>query len=364
MTSGSKVAPAAADAPASAAMTGGSRGGSESLLVGAHIPLQEQMDLMLDTMTPAQLTDVLRQLYATDAVVTALVLTLSVSGLFAGTDGFDAAGNLFRASSAVFAQVYIILMMLATSLSGVGLLYCVHAYGEIMSGAGADPHVVVRRMGLAATFAFPVICANASVAVMLVGCAVYVGLKAKLWAAAVSWVLLVALCATNAYFSNKPTAAKLHSLLEVRGQGARRQGGAAGAGTTGAAEDAGGRGGERAGGGEAGGELGKELARRRAALLEAPPHAAERGLVQKGGGHPAPGVCRVLVTRDTHLTASSASARLREAMPVLWLVRLVELPDLLAPGSRGPAGDTYRRWLGKCQALQHFDLPQDQRRNW
>eukprot|EP00198_Chlamydomonas_reinhardtii_P007130 XP_001696466.1 predicted protein [Chlamydomonas reinhardtii] len=207
---GGKVAPVEAAAAPAASVEGRNGGGKESLLVGAQLPLNEQMDLMLDTM----LTEVVRQLYGTDAVVTALVLTLSVSGLFASTDGFDEGANLFRGSSQTFAQIYLILMMLATSLSGMGLLYCVHAYGEIMSGAGAEVHVVVRRMGLIATFGLPVLLANASVVAMLLGCMVYVGLKAKLWAAVVSWGILVVLGAVQGYFSSKPTAAKLHSLLE------------------------------------------------------------------------------------------------------------------------------------------------------
>ncbi|PNW74502.1 hypothetical protein CHLRE_12g493750v5 [Chlamydomonas reinhardtii] len=51
----------------------------------------------------------------------------------------------------------------------------------------------------------------------------------------------------------------------------------------------------------------------------------------------------------------------RETMPVLWLDRLLELPDL-APGS--PAGDTYKRWLDRCQALHYFTLKPEQRQNW
>ncbi|KAG2439422.1 hypothetical protein HXX76_004779 [Chlamydomonas incerta] len=278
MTSG-KVAPAA---PAAASVaSGGTESGTESQLPPL-MSLNDQMALMLDTMTPPQLTEVVRQLYATDAVVTALVLSLSVSGLFASTDGFDVDANLFRGSSQTFAQIYLILMMMSTTLAGLGLLYCVHAYGEIMSGAGADVHVVVRRMGLMATFAVPVLSANLSVTAMLLGCMVYVGLKAKLWAAAVSWSMLLALALVSGYFSSKPTAAKLNSLLEVRAQkqaaaaeaeaatrGRSGPGGGARGPGHGAAKGATEEGQEQEDGAGSGGHEMGGLAKRRPAALEA-----------------------------------------------------------------------------------------------
>jgi hypothetical protein len=43
-------------------------------------------------------------------------------------------------------------------------------------------------------------------------------------------------------------------------------------------------------------------------------------------------------------------------MPILWLDRLVEVPDL-----EGQAAEVYGRWRGKCRALHYQDLKEDQR---
>ena len=66
---------------------------------------------------------------------------------------------------------------------------------------------------------------------------------------------------------------------------------------------------------------------------------------------------RVPYSHLVRLNTPSVLLRLqREHMPIFWLDRLVDVPDL-----EGEVGETFKRWSTVCTALHYLTLPEEQR---
>lgn len=165
---------------------------------------------MLTSLDEPQFRQALTNLYTTDGVITALVLSLGITGLLASRDSFTDADNLFKSTTEVFAQLYYLAMFLSVATGCMGLFYCVHAFGEI--SLSRDTKEAARSMGIMATFAWPVIAANVSLTFFLTACAIYLGLTCRIWVCCIGYSIMLLLGVLNAVLSGLPTKAKLLGL--------------------------------------------------------------------------------------------------------------------------------------------------------
>ena len=178
------------------------------------LSIKDQFNLMIDNLNEEQLRNALISMLNTDGIIAALVLTISTAAISISLDSSNENINVFGSTTNIFIDIYRLFMYLAMVVGGLGLIYIIHFIGEVSYSPKTKE--LLREIGLIGSMAAPVLAANISLHLIMIGFFILIGIICHYWVACICWPVYILFIHFLLKLCTLPSRAKYKLLLEVK----------------------------------------------------------------------------------------------------------------------------------------------------